>query len=168
MAEKRGSDELLPEVQFLNSTRRKRAAIPLSPIVGVIIIVILCGLSFGGGVAYEKSRPKSAAGPVAAGFGSGGSGPMRGNASIGQVTAVSASSITVNDQRSGSSKTYTISSSTTITDNGQAAAAGSIATGDTVLVIADGNNSTAAARIMVNPSFGGSAGQGPSESQPVQ
>jgi hypothetical protein len=120
----------------------------------VALVVVLCALSFFSGTAYQKHHggsPATAAG--ARGSGGGFSGARR-SGGIGSVTAVSGSSITVDDQRSGS-KTYSISSSTQISDNGSTVDYTDIKTGDTVLVTTNGSTSTAATRILVNPSFGG-------------
>jgi hypothetical protein len=130
-----------------------------------ISILILMVVGFFGGVQYQKGHqpkhPTSATGQGSP-FGQGGSGGPGGGFSgqrptIGSVTAVSASSITVNDQTSGSSKTFSITSSTTISNNGQTATANDISVGTTVVVIADSSSSTQASRILVNPSTGGNA-----------
>lgn len=137
----------------------------------IAAIVVLCGLSFAGGAAYQKHQAKPAAqlqgDSSNRGFPGGGQGMRRGG-SIGQVTAVSDTSITVNDQRTSSSKTFTINSSTSITDNGQTVAASDIKTGDTVLVMASSSDSSTATRILVNPSFGGGFGGNADQSQPTQ
>lgn len=131
------------------------------PLVIFLGLVVLCGLSFYGGVSFERGHKKSssAAGLNATNaqnfrqFGNrrfSGQRPVRG-----QVTAVSATSITVKDEMSGTSTTYGITSSTKITNNGQTAAASEIQSGDTVAVIASGSSSTTASQILINPTFGG-------------
>ncbi len=127
------------------------------------LVIVLCGLSFWGGTAYQKGHaPKaiattsSSGGSGAGGFGGGGRGRFSGG--LGQVTAVSTSSITITNQRTNASTTYSITSSTTITDSGQTVTASDIQTGDTVLVSTSGSASTTATRILVNPSFGGGFG----------
>jgi len=79
---------------------------------------------------------------------------------LGTVTAISSSSITVQNSRSGQSSTYAITSSTEISDDGQSASASSIAQGETVIVVPSSSNSSDASRILVNPSFGGYGGGG--------
>lgn len=59
---------------------------------------------------------------------------MRQNGIIGTVTAVSSTSISANDARSGSESTKTINSSTTISNNGAGATVNDINVGDQVLI----------------------------------
>ena len=135
----------------------------VKPIFIVVAVLILSGLSFYGGIKYQKGHQSKAAASTASQgspFGQGGSGGPGGGFSgqrptFGSVTAVSSSSITVNDQTSGSSKTFSITSATTITDNSQTVTASDISVGATVAVIADSSSSTQASRILVNPSAGG-------------
>jgi hypothetical protein len=142
------------------------------PVLAIIVVVVLMGLSFYGGVAYQKGKqPKSvsttASGAAgSSGFAGRGGGRFGGQRpTIGSVTAISGTSITVQDSNSGTSTTLAISSSTQITDNGQAVAASDIQTGDTVLVSASTTDKTQAARILVNPSFGGGGGGASSSGQ---
>ncbi|HVV26021.1 MAG TPA: hypothetical protein VHC21_03240 [Candidatus Saccharimonadales bacterium] len=154
----------------------RRVTISLKSVGLVAAVIVLCGLSFVGGRQYQKHHGSSAnSSATAAGGGLAGGrfgGGVRREGGIGSVTAISSSSITVSDQRSGTSKTYSITSSTQITDNGSTVDYTDIKTGDTVLVTASSSSSTTAARILVNPSFGGgmaapggSSGQSNTESQ---
>jgi hypothetical protein len=133
------------------------------PVAMVIAAVILVIISFYGGVQYQKGRhpvttttTASSAGAPSTSFGQGGGGRFRGGQrpTFGSVTAISSTSITV-DNQSGTSVTFAITSSTTITDSGQTTTTSDISTGETVAVIASTTDSTQAARILVNPSFGG-------------
>jgi hypothetical protein len=140
------------------------------PVLAGIVIVVLMGLSFYGGTAYQKSHPAKAT--ATAGLnGRVGRGRFGGQRpTIGQVTAVSASSITVQNSSSGASTTLGITSTTQITNNGQTVAASSIQTGDNVIVAASTTDKTQAARILVNPSFGGggaSSNNSPSTPNPA-
>jgi hypothetical protein len=136
------------------------------PVLAGIVIVVLMGLSFYGGVAYQKSHPAKTT--ATAGLnGGGGRGRFGGQRpTIGQVTAISASSITVQNSSSGASTTLGITSSTQITDNGQTVAASSIQAGDNVIVAASTTDKTQAARILLNPSFGSGASSNNSPSTP--
>jgi hypothetical protein len=133
------------------------------------VVVVLCVLSFWGGTRYEdhhgaKISTSTTSGSTGGG-GFGTSGRARLSGGFGQVTAVSSSSITITNQRTSASTTYTITASTTITDNGQTVTTSDIQTGDTVLIRTSGSGSTTATGITVNPSFGGGfAGQGSSDS----
>jgi hypothetical protein len=133
--------------------------------VGVLIValVLVAGISFFGGVQYQKGKTpattsaQSAAstngqsgGGAAGGFGHGSY--QRGDRAIGTVTAVSGTSITV-QSRSGSSNTYTITSSTTVTDNGQSSSVSDIQTGDTVFMTLDSSNTQDVTSIMLNPTI---------------
>ncbi len=134
--------------------------------LAIVAVVVLMALSFYGGTAYQKSKqPKSvaAAGNSAGPGGFGGRGRFGGQRpTIGQVTAISSTSITVQNTNTNASTTLSITSSTQITDNGQTVTTSDIQTGDTVLVSASTTDKTQAARILVNPGFGGGAGGGSS------
>jgi hypothetical protein len=126
----------------------------------VVVLLIVFGLGgFFGGIQYEKGHETSisASQRLAGGsYGGGGFGQFDGQRpTFGTVTAISATSISIDNSRTGSTSTFAITSSTSITDNGQSASLSSIQTGDTVIVIASSSNSSDASRIMVNPSFGG-------------
>jgi hypothetical protein len=128
----------------------------------IVIVVLLCIVSFFGGSIYGKHHaPKTAATSAFSSSAKGGGfagGGFRNGGGFGQVTAVSSSSITLQNPRSGTSTTYSITSSTTITDNGQAVSASSIQTGDTVIIQVASSGSTIAKTILVNPNFGGGGG----------
>lgn len=68
---------------------------------------------------------------------------------LGQVAAVSSSSITVQDETSGQESTLSIGKNTPITANGQTIAATDIQTGDLVVVTKASPTSKAASRIIV-------------------
>jgi hypothetical protein len=139
---------------------QKRVTVPVSYFVFICCGIVLCVLSFWGGTVYQKHKhtttvtssiQKGATGFSGGGVGSG----RRFSGAFGQVTSISSSSITINNQRTSASSTYVITSSTTITDNGQTASASSIQDGDTVLIMTSSTSSTTASKILVNPSFGG-------------
>src|SRR5665213_3296969 len=130
------------------------------PVLAIIDAVMLMGLSFYGGIAYQKGKHPNAV--LGTAGGSAATGGFRGRLggqrpTIGQVTAISGTSITVQDTNTSASTTLSITSSTQISDNGQTVTASDIQTGDTVLVSASTTDKTQAARILVNPSFGGGA-----------
>lgn len=149
-----------------SGSRGHKVTIPLHSAGLVIAVIILCGLSFWGGASYQKhhtkSTPTAGTTPNFSGGGAGGFGGARRSGGFGQVTAVSSSSITVTNPRSGTGMTYTITGSTTISDNGQAVTVSDIQTGETVLITTSGSGSTTATSIMVNPSFGGQGSSGTS------
>lgn len=129
-----------------------------SKIVPILIVcgLALVGLSFFGGVQYQKSQQSK---PIQnlpgmavqnGGFGGMRSGFNGQRPTSGEVTAVSSSSITVKDQ-SGSSKTLAITDTTTVTNNRQAGSISDIKVGDTVAIVATGTDAT---RILLNPNFG--------------
>ena len=137
----------------------------------IFSLLVLCGLSFYGGTSYQKDHtPKTVTAATASANGfsgqagsSGGFGRRFGGQrpASGQVTAISSSSITLQDSNTSSSQTFAITSSTTITDNGQSVTTSDIQTGDTVFVIANSSSAATASRIIVNPSsnFGGGSQQ---------
>src|SRR5882724_10041792 len=122
-------------------------------LTGLAAAIVLCGLSFWGGTAYQKHHDKTtlSASSSASGnsFGGGAGGTTRRMGTLGQVTAVSGTSITITNQRTGTSSTYAISSTTAISDNGQTATASDIQTGDTVIITTASGSITAATRILV-------------------
>jgi hypothetical protein len=136
------------------------------PIVWIVAIIVIGVLSFFGGVHYEKHHlPKTtttaaASGALGRGFGvNGGANSLR---AFGTVSSVSSSSVTVENPRTSSSTTYSITSSTKITDDGQTVTSSDIQTGDTVIITKASASSSNATAIEVNPSFGGGFGGGAS------
>jgi len=139
-----------------------------SMIVPILIVcgLALVGLSFFGGVQYQKShQSKPIQNLLGTAVQNGGFGGMRGGfggqrPTRGEVTAVSSSSITVKGQ-SGSSKTLAIADTTTVTNNRQAGSISDIKVGDTVAIVVNGTNAT---RILLNPNFGNNS-QAPATTQ---
>ncbi len=127
----------------------------------VLVVAILCIVSFYGGQAYQRQHAGVAANGTSSSSLGQNSTPPTGTggvrlrrAAIGTVTTASASSLTVQNRRTGVSTTYTITASTYITDSGAAVQASDIKNGDTVLVRTNAGNSTVAASITINPSIG--------------
>jgi hypothetical protein len=127
-------------------------------ITAVVCLSLLIG--FFGGIAYEKGKVKTTSTTAASSQNSqnsfgGPGGFRRGGGAIGQVTSVSDSSITVNNQRTGSDQTFKITRSTTVSNNGADAGVSDIKSGDTVLVRVSSSDTSTATSILINPSFGG-------------
>jgi hypothetical protein len=127
------------------------------PLGGLLLLAVVCGLSFYGGTQYQKDHSNGQVTPstrrtdgtMNQPFGLRGQGGFRGQrGNLGSVTAISAASITV---RSATTTTYSISSDTIIMNGRQAAAASDIKVGDTVAVSANPSDNTHAARIVINP-----------------
>lgn len=131
-------------------------------IIYVVVLIVVALVSFYAGSAYSNHKNKMISGSYASqqGGGFGGGYSRGGNRAFGTVSSVNSSSITVNDIRSGSSKTFNITSSTTILENGASVSVSNITTGSNVIVSADSSNN--ATRIMLTPSSPSSA---PSQSQ---
>ena len=132
-------------------------------------LVLLVGIGVAGGILYQKSQKSNSVttlpqngSALANGFGGrrGFNGPRP---TIGTVSAVSPTSITIKDQ-SGTDKTFSISSSTVVTDSGQTVAVSDIKVNDTVFVMTSTSDATAAVRISLNPSFRGGP---PTTNQPT-
>lgn len=81
------------------------------------------------------------------------------------MTAISSSSITVQDSRTSSSSTYVISSATTVTDDGADSTVSAIQTGDTVMISTGSSDSKTAKTIMLNPTMGGPQSDGSSSTK---
>jgi len=128
--------------------------------LGVIGLALLCGLSFYGGIHYQKGKQPTATAQTATAGGAGGGfggrfGGQRPN--FGSVTAVSPTSITIQSSIDGSSKTFSIDSSTLITNSGQSATIADVQTGSNVVIRTSSSTSTTASAILINPSFGSGA-----------
>jgi hypothetical protein len=127
-------------------------------------VILLCGLSFFAGTGYEKGHVKSTSASATAtgGFGNrtgGRSGRFAGQRpNIGDVTAISPTSITIQDSFDNSTKTFSITSTTTVTNGSQTGAISDIQTGQRALVRTSSTTSTQATAIDINPSFGGGQG----------
>jgi len=145
------------------ATKRTKSKPKISPAIIVAIFVVAVGISFYAGVSYQKHQTKTVVANAGAnGFGPGqGSfrGGRAGNRVVGAVTAVSATSISVQNPRTGTTTTLAITSATTITNNGASAAASDIQVGSTVFVTKSSSDATQAATIAINPGYGG--GQAP-------
>jgi hypothetical protein len=138
---------------------------PVQYIIFAILVLVVGGLSFFGGVAYQKAQKTTTSDLSANGTpgGAGGFGSPFGNGGIGTVTAISDTSISIAPRTRGSSdtstsstpKTYTITTSTTFTNNGSTASESDIAVGDSVLIQTGTSDTTTATSILINPSFGG-------------
>jgi hypothetical protein len=148
------------------AARKRSKPVWLMPVIGSAVLIAVAVVSFFGGVSYQKGKQPSSseasnpdqAAPQAPGQQNGAPGPMGMGGSMGTVTAISASSISVQDTRSGTATTYSITGSTKITDNGQSASTSDIGVGDSVMVIPGTSDSSQAAQIMVNPAFPGGPG----------
>jgi hypothetical protein len=149
---------ILPSNKDLRQARK--------PLAGLLVLAVLCGLSFYGGTRYQQhhsARPSSqkiarsnnqTLGPGGGrGFGQNG-GPTFRRGNLGSVTAVNSSSIIIKLQ-SGTSNTYSIGDDTIILNGRQTAAVSDIKIGDVVAVSTSQSDNNHAIRIMINPSFGG-------------
>jgi hypothetical protein len=130
--------------------------------LAVVVLVVVVGAGgFVGGMQYQKKDGNTSTGTLTAAQGvrMGGTGmqDMR-SGSIGTVTAVSASSITLSDERTDTTKTYSITNSTKITKDGSMVVYSSISVGTRVLVTVSSATSTVATQILVNPIMGGGFG----------
>lgn len=132
-------------------------------VLAVLVLIAAAGIGFYGGVAYQRQHQTVASNRLnapstgQAGFGRG---RFASNRVVGQVTAISPTSISIQNSRTGSSVTLAISSSTTITSNGQTATTGDIQVGSTVFATENSSNTSQAMSILVNPSFGGGSAPG--------
>lgn len=147
-----------------------KTAVRMAVVVACLVLGFLAGMQYEKGVPIT-TRPTAATG--AGNFTGGRSGRygMHRGGGLGQVSAVSGSSITIHNQRTGDAQTFKISSTTAIMDNGAAANVGDIKTGDTVMVRSAANDQGTAGSIIINPDLSGgmmnggglSPGPGPSD-----
>ena len=143
-----------------------------------IVALVLCGISFGLGIYYQKDKQSNivtsdaqnkqpAPNTRALGMSSGPGGVGAGQRpNIGQVTTVSSSSITIANDITNTNQTLKITSNTSVENNGSPASVSDIKTGDTVLIIASSSDSSVASQIMVNPNIGGGQPGGPPQNTP--
>jgi len=122
-----------------------------------VVLILVAGGSFAAGMQYQKSHQSDAktTGAISRfGTGFGGGMGQRGMGGVfGQVTVVSASSITVTERRDNSSKTLSITSTTTITKDGSKASTSDIASGDEVIIRTSTSNASEASEIIINPTL---------------
>ena len=128
----------------------------LKPVAIVLAIVVVCGISFAAGAHHQKHQ-LGTAGVGQNGF-AGGTAGQRGFRSgrrpaIGQVTAVSADSLTIKNARTGASQTFKLNSSTVVDNNGSTGAVSDIKTGDDVFVQISSSDTSTATRIILNPNL---------------
>lgn len=140
------------------------------PIFFAIAVLLLLALSFFGGMMYQKSTTKTVdMGAVAALGTNGPSGAGRArNGAFGTVTAVSSTSITVNEPRQNTSATYAITAATSIMNSGSTGAVSDIKVGDQVIVEASSTDTKTATRIVLGMQggfFNGGGSSGTSTSQ---
>jgi hypothetical protein len=159
------TDQDQDQAEYHTTRKNVSSSSTSKPFIALVALLIVAGGSFYGGTAYEKSHDKTSTTGSSAltGFSSGASGGRTGGfrmGGFGTVTAVSSSSIAIQNPRSGTSNTYTIDGSTVIEDSGSTGSLSDIATGDTVMIRTSSSTSTTAAQIDVNPSFGGGQGGG--------
>jgi hypothetical protein len=155
---------MAPEESYKNHRREKNDnAILWKVILPVVLLVVGLASGFAAGMNYQKKHTTTNTPSLSTngGFSSNGGPSMQFSGTMGSVTAISSSSISVQDQREGTTMTYAITGSTKITNNGASATYSDIAVGDTVLVRSSSSTSTDATAITLNPSFGGAQG-GPS------
>ncbi len=149
-------------VRFTPPQQQKTISVSynLKSVIKVLVFILLLLVAFGLGKYYGDHQTKSfvSNGSNTTAPSTNGGGFRRGGGGFGTVSAVTSSSITIDNPRTGTSKTYSITSSTKITSAGQSASISSIAKGDRVIVMPSTNNSSIAATIIVNPSFGGGFG----------
>ncbi|HEX7963215.1 MAG TPA: hypothetical protein VF466_01350 [Candidatus Saccharimonadales bacterium] len=143
--------------------------------LGIAAVVLVLAAGIGGfldGVHYGKQHATASGtantlgadgnGPLTRRFGNGpggGGGTFRSSGGLGSVTAISASSITIKNDRDGTTKTYAITSSTQIEKDGTIGAYTDITVGATAIVTPDSANEDNALRITLMPaSFSGGAG----------
>jgi len=140
-----------------------------SIIMLVVVGVLVVGLSFFGGMLTQKALARNSSSTAAAGSGSGyggaggaGGGFRRGGGGgvFGTVQSISGTTMTVSNQRTGSTSTVSLASNPTVTDAGSSSSVSAIQTGDTVIVrgTTASNGTVTAQSVLLNPSFGGAGG----------
>ena len=164
--------DIVEELKKLDSTESAVRAVKKQTkkhkvlLANALAALIIAALGFVGGVAFQKHKSEGAesgttdmgilnsggmnsqAGPSTRAFGG-----FSRRGAFGTVASVSATSISINDARAGTTNAYTITSATTVTNNGAAAKVADVKVGDTVLVRPSTTNTTEAMQISVNPTM---------------
>lgn len=150
--------EVSPEEyrQMVSSDTRRRPPQNYRRFSGwtVLIVLVVASLIIGFvlGAQFEKEKT---GGTPSKSRNSYGRYNMRRSGALGTVIAVSDSSITIQNQRTGSDQTFTITSTTTITQNSSSASIGDVKAGDTVLIRTNSTDGSTATSIIINPSLRG-------------
>lgn len=142
------------KISSKSPANKKQITVSTKSIIIVLSIIVLCGLSFWGGIYYQKQQTQT--NTMMSGnntFGPG-QGMMQRGGGAGEVTSISSTSITISNQRTGESESYTLTDNTTVSENGETKSLRNIATGDTVMIMTSGSSSKTATRILLNPTFG--------------
>ena len=138
----------------------KRKHVWLAGIVALLLVLIIAMASYGIGYQVSRRTMGERAGyfggitMMRGGYGRGFSSASRTRPAArvgasGTVTAVSGTSMTINDTTRGGSVTYTLNSNTKVTQNGTTKAVSDIKTGDTVRVVAAGADTSIATSIAI-------------------
>ena len=127
-------------------------------LVAVVIVVLVSGLSFVGGMQYQKGKQTDDRSPANGEFGRNGSSDNQPGShmripDIGKVTAIDSTSITV-DMTRGETTTLGITSDTKVLSNGTVIAISDVKVGDKVLVQTSPSDPTTITRILLNPQGG--------------
>jgi len=132
-----------------SSSKDKKSSAGLKIALAALIVIALCGTSFMAGMTFQKKQAKNTASDslsqVQGRFG----GRINGN--FGTVTAISSTSITVKNDRTDTTSTYTVDSNTAIKNGTASASITDIKVGDTVMVRTSSSSSTTATSVTVNP-----------------
>lgn len=141
----------------MDNSRSKSSNMPYVILIMAILVLLVGAGSFYGGIMYQKNHtPVLTATDTANAGVFGGQGGFRTNGGIfGSVTAVSSTSITVEDTRMNTSKTMAITSGTVVTESGVSSTVAAIKVGDTVVITASETDTSTATRILLNPTRGG-------------
>ncbi|HET8991604.1 MAG TPA: hypothetical protein VFN31_01035 [Candidatus Saccharimonadales bacterium] len=124
------------------------------PIVWLVIVIVVGVACFLIGESYGKTHTPSLNTATSRSL-QGRYGSKRGLRVFGTVSSVSATTITITNQRTGTNSTYNISSATKIRYNGQSVSYNDIQVGDLVIITKSSPGSMDASTINVNPRFGG-------------
>jgi hypothetical protein len=138
------------------------------PIVMIVVAVVIAAVGFVAGMQVQKhlgtktaATPANGFGGAGGGFGGGGGFRRGGGGTFGQVTSINGTtSMVVQNSRTGTNTTVSLSGNPTVTDAGASSSLSAIATGDTVIVrgTTASDGTVAATSILINPSFGGGGG----------
>ncbi len=121
----------------------------LSTSLWVVLVIILVGLSFWGGVLYGSGMQSSANNLGLA------ASSKHSNFAVGMVVYISSTSITITNEENSFNQEFVISSKTLISINGVKASASQIKPGSIVLIQVNKTDQTKANVILANSHFSG-------------
>lgn len=141
------TEDTVKPASISSSTAGRTVVMKLSTIVKVLLVVLLVGLSFYGGVLYGRGTRNGNNAAVTSG--------LYNRFAIGLVVYISPTSITIANEENTYTQTFTLTKNTLISINGVKATASQIKAGNRVLIREAKNSHNKADAVIVDTNFSG-------------